>query len=189
MAYWHGPSPFSLPEFLPPLNLPPRRVKPLVAAAHGATAFVGHELFLAADVRVAARDTQFSQAEVTRGLFPAGGGTVRFTREAGWGNAMRYILTGDAWNADEAYRMGLVQAVTAPGKEFDRAVELARKIAAAAPLGVRASLASANQALASNEATAYAALSATLGRLFQTEDAREATRAGEERRAPVFQGR
>jgi uncharacterized protein len=56
---------------------------------------------------------------------------------------MRYMLTGADWRADEAYRMGLVQEVTAPGKQLDRATDWAKQIAAAAPLGVRATLASA----------------------------------------------
>jgi enoyl-CoA hydratase/carnithine racemase len=70
-----------------------------VAAVHGATKFVGHELFLAADMCVAATDFVFSQGEGTRALFPAGGETIRFVREAGWGNAMRYMLSGDEWRA------------------------------------------------------------------------------------------
>ena len=104
------------PEFVNPVGtVPPRREKPLVVAVQGKCQGAGHELFLAADVRVAASDTVFAQGEVTRGHFPAGGATVAFVREAGWGNAMRYMLTGDEWGADEAYRLGLVQYVTPPG--------------------------------------------------------------------------
>jgi enoyl-CoA hydratase/carnithine racemase len=146
------------PEWMQPLNLPPVRTKPLVVALHGKTGFVGHELALAADVRVAASNTRFLQGEVARGLFPAGGATVRFTREAGWGNAMRYMLTGDEWSAQDAYRMGLVQEVTPVGRQLDRAIELAVKIAANSPAGVRATLASANRGLAADERAAYAAI-------------------------------
>jgi len=60
---------------------------------------------------------------------------------------MRYMLTGEDWNADEAHRMGLVQELTAPGQQLDRAVDFAKQIAAAAPLAVRALLASAHRAL------------------------------------------
>jgi enoyl-CoA hydratase len=155
------------PDYIQPLNLPPRRTKPLVVALHGQTGFVGHELALSADVRIAASNTRFLQAEVTRGVFPAGGATVRFTREAGWGNAMRYMLTGDGWDAAEAYRMGLVQEVVPPGRELTRAVELAKKIAAASPDGVQATLASANAGLAADERAAYAALPPTFARLLQ----------------------
>ena len=177
------------PEWINPVGVAqPSRVKPLVVAVQGATRTVGHELFLAADVRVAASDTVFAQNEVFVGAFPSGGATVRFPREAGWGNAMRYMLTGDEWGADEAYRLGLVQVVTPPGSQLERAVDLAKKIAAAAPLGVRATLASAHQVLASEDA-AYADLRAAASRIRQSADYQEAQRAAQEKRAPVFQGR
>jgi enoyl-CoA hydratase/carnithine racemase len=80
---------------------------------------IAHELFLAADVRIAAQDAVFNQGEVTAASFPGGGATIRLMREAGWGNAMRYMLTGDGWNAEEAYRLGLVQELTPPGQQLD----------------------------------------------------------------------
>jgi len=62
--------------------------------------------------------------------FPGGGAAaVRFVREAGWGDAMRCMLTGEAWHADEAYRMGLVQKLTAPSRQLDLATEFAKQIA------------------------------------------------------------
>ena len=177
------------PDYINPVGLrPPYRLKPVVIAVHGGTKYLGHELLLASDIRVAANDTVFSQGEVARGVFPGGGATVRFPREVGWGNAMRYMLTGDEWGAAEAYRLGLVQEVTPLGKELDRAIDLANKIAAAAPLGVRATLASSRQALAADEATALAALQPEFGRLLQSEDAKEFQRALEEGRAPVYRG-
>ena len=129
----------------------------------------------------------FSQAEISRGVFPGGGATVRFVREAGWGNAMRYMLTGDEWGAEEARRMGLVQDVVPPGRQLDRALELAKKIAAGAPLGVRATRALAHQALAAEDA-ALAAISPEFRRVLQSEDAKEGRRARDEGRAPVFHG-
>jgi len=177
------------PDYINPVGLrPPHRSKPVVIAVHGGTKYLGHELLLASGIRVAANDTVFSQGEVARGVFPGGGATVRFPREVGWGNAMRYMLTGEEWGAAEAYRLGLVQEVTPPGKELDRAIDLANQIAAAAPLGVRATLASARQALAADEATALAALQAEFGRLLQSEDAKEFQRALEGGRAPVYRG-
>jgi enoyl-CoA hydratase len=177
------------PDYTNPVGLkPPYRSKPVVIAVHGGTKYLGHELFLASDIRVAANDTVFSQGEVARGVFPGGGATVRFPREVGWGNAMRYMLTGDEWGAAEAYRLGLVQEVTPQGKQLDRAIDLASQIAAAAPLGVRATLASSRQALAADEATAFAALQPEFGRLLQSEDAKEFQRALEEGRVPVYRG-
>ena len=166
---------------------PPYRSKPVVVAVQGGVKYGGHELFLACDIRVAATDAAFSQGEVTRGVFPGGGATVRLVREVGWGNAMRYMLTGEEWGADEARRLGLVQDVTPPGKQLDRAIDLAQKIAAAAPLGVRATLASSRQALSADEA-AFAALQPELTRLTQSEDRKEFLRALQERRQPVYRG-
>ena len=166
---------------------PPYRSKPVVVAVQGGVKFGAHELFLSSDVRVAATDTRFSQGEVTRGVFPGGGATVRLVREIGWGNAMRYMLTGEEWGAEEAHRLGLVQEVTPPGKQLDRAVEIAQKIAAAAPLGVRATLASSRQALSGDEVL-FPPLTAELLRLNQSEDRKEFLRAVREGRAPAFRG-
>jgi enoyl-CoA hydratase len=176
------------PDYIGPLALrPPLRTKPVVVAAQGGTQAAGHELFLAADIRIAASDAKFAQPEVTRGIFPGGGATIRMTREAGWGNAMRYMLTGEEWGADEALRLGLVQEVTPPGRQLDRAIELAEKIAAAAPLGVRATLASAHQLIGGEEA-ALLALAAEFQRVNQSEDAKEGQSAFREGRRPVFRG-
>ena len=178
------------PEFINPVGtVPPHRQKPRVVAVQGKCQGAGHELFLAADVRVAASDTVFAQGEVTRGHFPAGGATIAFVREAGWGNAMRYMLTGDNWSADEAYRLGLVQYVTPPGQQLDRAIEVARKIAVAAPLGIRATLDSARRALSEGQEAAFAALLPELARLAQSDDHQEYFRALEQKRAPAFRGR
>ena len=176
------------PDYINPLGLrPPIRTKPVVVAVQGRAMSVGDELVLAADIRVAAQDAVFGQLEVTRGVLPAGGATIRLTREAGWGNAMFHMLTGEEWNANEAYRLGLVQAVTPPGKQLDRAIEIANKVAAAAPLGVRATLASAHQAISSEDA-ALQALGPVFAKLIQSDDAKESARALQEHRAPVFRG-
>jgi enoyl-CoA hydratase/carnithine racemase len=177
-------------QFVNPVGtIPPRREKPLVVAVQGKCQGAGHELFLACDIRVAASNTVFAQPEVTRGHFPAGGAPITFVREAGWANAMRYMLTGEEWSADEAYRMGLVQYVTPPGKQLDRAIEVARKVAAAAPLGVRATISSAHRALSEGQEAAFAALFPELARLAQSDDHDEYFRAIGEKRPPVFRGR
>jgi enoyl-CoA hydratase/carnithine racemase len=115
----------------------PGLTKPLIVAVHGDTWNMAHELFLVADIRVAADNTNFGQDENTHGRFPGGGSTVRFPREAGWANAMRYILTGDHWTAQEAYRMGTVQEVASSASSaLDKAIVIANKIAASGPLFV-----------------------------------------------------
>ena len=122
--------------------------KPVVAAAHGWCMTAGIELLLAADIRIAAEGTRFSQMEVRRGMYPFGGATIRFPRLTGWGNAMRWILTGDEFDAAEAHRIGLVQEVVPDqAAAVRRAKDIAKTIAeSAAPLGVRTALASAHLA-------------------------------------------
>src|SRR6266513_1268393 len=121
---------------------------PVVAAVQGWVMTLAIELLLAADIRIAASDSRFAQLEIRRGIYAFGGATIRLPREAGWGNAMRWLLTGDRFEAEEALRIGLVQEVTEPGGQLDRAVEIAERIATrAAPLGVRMTLASAQRAI------------------------------------------
>jgi enoyl-CoA hydratase/carnithine racemase len=184
------PAPTPRSDIVDPLDMtPPRRSKPLVVAVQGATRRVGHELFLAADVRVAANDTVFSQDEASLGLFPGGGATVRLVREVGRANAMHLMLTGESWGVDEAYRYGLVQAITAPGQQLERALGIARGIAAAAPLGVRATLAAVRRAEVEGDEAAFSTLRPELARLMTTDDFRESVSALREKRPPVYQAR
>lgn len=175
---------------LDPLGLiGPRPSKPIICAVQGICFTIGIELMLATDVRVASETTRFSQLEVKRGIFPTGGATVRFVREAGWGNAMRYLLTGDEFSAAEAVRMGLVQEVAPVGEYLNRAIALAETIAAQAPLGVQAVLASSRLALAEGDAAAFAQLFPAMLPIMQSDDAREGVQSFLERRAANFTGR
>src|ERR1700690_3554418 len=70
----------------------PHLTKPLIVVTHGDTWNMAHEFHLVADIRIASADTRFGQDENTHGRFPGGGSTIRFPREVGWGNAMRYML-------------------------------------------------------------------------------------------------
>ncbi len=165
--------------------------KPIVAAAQGWSLTLGIELLLAADVRVVAADTRFAQIEVRRGIYPFGGATLRFTREAGWGNAMRWILTGDEFGADEAFRMGIVQEIAPDGAgALARAREIAQTIAEeAAPLGVGALMASAHRSRDEGDAEAIKHLNPEIMRLFTTADATEGVQSFVERRKANFVGR
>jgi enoyl-CoA hydratase len=165
----------------------PQRQKPVVGAFHGRCLTLGIELALALDVRIAAADARFAQIEIKRGIFPFGGATFRLVQTAGWGNAMRWLLTGDEFGAEEALRIGLVQEVVAPGRQLERAVQIAETIAAQAPLGVQATIASARKA--QHEAEAAQALLPEILRLMGTEDAREGLQSFIERRSARFSGR
>jgi enoyl-CoA hydratase/carnithine racemase len=163
--------------------------KPLVVAVHGDTWNMADELFLVADIRVAAANTNFGQDENTHGRFPGGGSTIRFVREAGWGNGMRYILTGDHWSAEEAHRMRTVQEVSpTPEAALQKAIELANKIAACGPLGIKTSLASAHLAIDPAEVPALAQLDAQFAVLFRTKDFQEGREAQAQGRRPVYVG-
>jgi enoyl-CoA hydratase/carnithine racemase len=166
-----------------------RVTKPVVMAVQGLCLTVGVELMLAMDIRVAASDTRFGQIEVQRGILPVGGATLRFARECGWGNAMRYLLTGDMFGADDALRIGLVQEVVPPGRQVERAMEIAAAIAEQAPLAVQASLESARQELAHGEAEAARNLFPMVRSLLGTEDVQEGLASFLERRKATFQGR
>src|SRR4051812_16913627 len=166
-------------DALDPLgNSQPHRTKPVIVAVHGDTWNLGHELFLAGDVRVAAADTRFGQDENTHGRFPGGGATIRFVREAGWENAMRYMLTGDHWSAEEAFRMGIAQEIApTPDKALEVGINIARKIAACGPLGIKTTLVSAHLAIDSAQAEAMSKLNSQYEALYRTEDFKEGRKA------------
>jgi enoyl-CoA hydratase/carnithine racemase len=163
-----------------------KRNKPTVVAVQGRCLTLGIELCLAQDVCVAASNTRFAQIEIQRGIFPFGGATFRLVQTAGWGNAMRWLLTGDEFTADEAYRIGLVQEVVEPGQQLERAIGIAQRIAAQAPLGVQATIASARRAV-EQEAAAKALLPEIM-RLMSTNDAKEGVQSFLERRSANFTG-
>jgi enoyl-CoA hydratase len=163
--------------------------KPLIVAVHGDTWNMGNELFLVGDIRIAATNTNFGQDENTHGRFPGGGSTVRFVREAGWGNAMRYLLTGDHWSAQEAYRVGTIQEIAAtPKAALDRAIGIANKVAACGPLGIKTTLASAHLAVDPAADDALSKLDAQFGALFHTHDFLEGRKAEAEGRSPIYHG-
>jgi enoyl-CoA hydratase len=163
--------------------------KPVVMAVNGIAFTLSIELALAADIVVAADDVRFRQLEVGRGILPFGGATFRAPAQLGWGNAMRLLLTAEELGAEEARRIGLVQEVVAAGRHVDRAVELARTVAAQAPLGVQGSLANARAARAAAEQAGVEHLRALLPGILASEDAAEGVRSFVERRGARFNGR
>lgn len=172
-----------------PFGLRNHLSKPLIIAVHGITYTIGIELLLAADIRIAASDVRFAQIEIGRGIYPLGGATFRLVREAGWGNAMRYLLTGDEFGAEAGLRLGLIQEVTEPGRQLERAIEIAERVAAQAPLGVRATIRSAWTGVMEGESAATEKLQDDLPAILASEDFNEGLASFRERRRAVFRGR
>ena len=167
----------------------PFRGKPVIFAVQGICFTLGIEMMLAADIVIASSDCRFSQLEVKRGLMPTGGATIRMVERAGWGNAMRYLLTGDEFDAATALRLGFVQEVVEPGQQLERAIELARSIVEQAPLAVRETIRNARSALYDGPAQARAAFGKTQRALLASEDFQEGLCSFKEKRVPKFSGR
>jgi enoyl-CoA hydratase/carnithine racemase len=173
-----------------PLARTKKLSKPLLAVVHGDTWNMGHELHLVADIRVASADVRYGQTENAHGRVP-GLAPVLLTREAGWGSSMRYLLTGDLWDAQTAHRMGIVQEI-APNKDaaLKIGIDIANRVAACGPLGIKATLKAAHLGINdSADAAAFAKLEAEYVTLFKSEDFLEGRKAEAENRPPVFQGR
>lgn len=184
-----GPSAYLADGRIDPFGLygPPCR-KPVVVAAHGRCYTVGLELTLAADLCVAARGTVFGQQEVTRGIFPFGGATLRLPAVVGWHAAMKAMLAGDTFTAEEAAAMGLVQTLADPGAHVDAALALAGRVAANAPLAVQAALKNARMARSAGFEAARDDLIAAGRVLATSRDAREGMLSLMEKRRAVFTG-
>lgn len=172
-----------------PFGLRNRLSKPLIIAVHGISFTIAIELMLAADIRIAADNTRFGQLEIARGLYPLGGATFRLVREAGWGNAMRYLLTADEFTAHEAQRIGLVQQVTVPGEQLNAALAIAKRIAQCAPLAVKATLASAHHAIDHGELEATKHLLDDMPAILASDDFAEGVASFREKRQAQFQGK
>ncbi len=113
--------------------------KPLIAAINGMALGGGLEIALACDIRIASEKARLGTPEVTLGLIPGWGGTQRLPRMVPWCKAAEIVLTGRIINAQEAYRIGLVNEVVPPEEVMPKAREWAKAISeAAAPLAVRA---------------------------------------------------
>ena len=161
--------------------------KPVVIAIQGTCFTLGVELALNSEVVISAENAKFAQLEVSRGILPFGGATKRMPRSAGWSNAMRYLLTGDSFDATTALRLGIVNEVVPVGTEKDRAFEIAEKIAAQAPLAVQATLASARAALL-DESAEDAFIGKRLARLAASKDAMRVMEAYLSKSPVTFEG-
>jgi len=102
---------------------------PVIAAVNGFALGGGCELAIACDFRIAAKSARFGQPEMNLGLIPGYAGTQRLSRLIGLGNALYMILTAEMINAEDAFKMGLVQKVVEDEKLMEETMKIARKIA------------------------------------------------------------
>ena len=121
--------------------------KPAVVALQGWVLGGGAEIALSADIRIADETARFGFPEVKNGWVPGGGGTQFLPRLAGYGQAMRMLLTGEHITAAEALRLGLVEEVTAAGAALARAQEICVHLASLKPLAVQATKAAVRAAM------------------------------------------
>jgi enoyl-CoA hydratase len=161
--------------------------KPTIAAINGFALGGGCELAVACDIRYAASSAKLGQPEVNLGIIPGWGGTQRLARLSGLGVAKDLIFTGRIVDAEEALRIGLVNAVHDP--VLDKAREVGALLASKSPVALKLMKDLANRALGGDHAANLGAESETFGELFSSEDAKEGLAAFVEKRQPNFVGR
>ncbi len=161
---------------------------PVIAAVNGFALGGGCELALSCDIRIASENAKFGLPEASLGIIPAGGGTQRLPRLIGLARAKDWILTGDVYDAQEAFRVGLVSKVVPLDKLMETAREVAKKILARAPLAVRLAKLSLNQAPRSPLDAGLMIETLVQAILFESKDKYEGMTAFLEKRKPAFTG-
>lgn len=163
--------------------------KPLIAAVNGLAIGGGMELALACDIRLAATSARFGLTEAKIGSIPGAGGTQRLPRLIGGSDAMLMLLTGDLIDAGEALRIGLVSRVAPLSELMPAARAIAARIAANAPLSVRAIKRLVRRGADMPLDAAMDMERFVFGLLRDTGDRLEGRRAFQEKRPPNFRGR
>lgn len=163
--------------------------KPVIAAINGYALGAGCELALACTLRVASETARFGFPEVGRGIIPGYGGTQRLPRLIGKGRALELILTGQMIDAQEAYRIGLVNRVVPPKQLIETSIEMAKEIMKNAPVAIRLALQAVNHGIHMDLERGLAHEANLFGICFTTEDKQEGVQAFKEKRPPIFKGR
>jgi len=162
--------------------------KPVIAAVNGFALGGGCELSMACHIRIASEFAKFGQPEVKLGLIPGYGGTQRLPRLVGRGRALQLLLTGEMIDANEAYRIGLVNRVVPAADLLGAAAEMMRTILANAPVAVANLIEAVNRGYDATLDDALTLEATAFGLLAATDDKREGTRAFLEKRAARFTG-
>ncbi len=163
--------------------------KPVIAAINGFALGGGCETAMACTIRIAVDNAKLGQPEVKLGLVPGGGGTQRLPRLAGKGRALQLILSGEMIDAQEAYRIGLINEVVPAAELISRAETILRKIASNGPIAVKFALEAVNKGLETSQSEGLLLEASYFGLCAATEDKKEGTSAFLEKRIPQFCGR
>lgn len=163
--------------------------KPIIAAVNGYCLAGGLEIALACDIRIASETATFGLTEVRRGIIPGAGGTQRLARLVPIGKSLEMILTGDSIDAQEAYRIGLVNKVVPPDQLLPEAMKLAERICLNAPLAVRAAKEAVYRGIELPLSEGLRLEQFLAEHIFQSEDAKEGPTAFFEKRPAQFKGK
>jgi enoyl-CoA hydratase len=163
-------------------------VKPLIAAVEGYALAGGTELALATDLIVASKDASFGIPEVKRGLVAGGGGLLRLPQRIPPAIAMELALTGEAFTAERAHALGMVNVLAEPGGALDAAIDLAERITANGPLAVAATKQIIVESRGWSPDTQFSEQNKILMPVFSSNDAREGAIAFAEKRPAHWTG-
>ena len=178
------------PEALPPSIMRGLDMwKPLIAAVNGLALGGGLEIVLACDIRIASEKARFGTPEVTLGLIPGWGGTQRLPRMLPWCKAAELLLMGRLIDAQEAYRIGLVNKVVPQEQVMPVAREWAEAICQAGPLAVRAAKEAMIRGSSMPLEDGLQLESSLFNRIMGTEDYAEGVAAFNEKRKPVYKAK
>lgn len=163
--------------------------KPIIAAVNGMALGFGFEVVLACDLRIAAENATFGFPEVRAGIMPGDGGTQRLPRSIPWAKAAEVILLGKSIDAQEAYRLGLINKVVPVDRVLPEAMKWAEEICKCGPLAVRAAKKAMVEGMGMTLAEGLKLDLSLFNSLRFTNDAQEGHRAFAEKRKPVFEGK
>ncbi len=160
--------------------------KPVIAAVNGFALGGGCELSMSCDIRIAGEKAKFGQPEVGLGITPGFAGTQRMSRLVGTGKAKELIFTAKMINAAEAEKIGLVNAAVGQDELMDKAMEMAKKIAANSPIAVKYAKSAINRGYETDIETGMYIEKDIFGLCFATEEQTEGMTAFVEKRKPDF---
>ena len=163
--------------------------KPMIAAINGYCLAGGLEMALCCDIRIAGEGSQFGLAEVTRGIIPGAGGTQRLPRVIPFGPALELLLSGGKFDAEWAFRYGLVNHVVPPDQVMAKALELAERFCENAPVSLRLVKEAAYKGLNMPLDDGLRLEIEQIRRVMQTEDSREGPLAFAQKRKPSWKGK